>query len=380
MEENERKDDEKKVNINDEDEIIVKERDTSLRKKKSTTPHVDYDFTANPMSPNKDGKKGFFFKILSTTSHIAVIGYIIIAILFFAFLGLAVRASFGQPLTYGKMKPQAIVQICNKYGEDFLAKDYSITSAYYKEYTAYPTTNKKLLFTVRNTKETTGREIVSDNYLSVAYAYFIDEYSGDLSGLSISLDTDAPTIILDTTFDKLDSELEKLYELKQFLISKSIAFEKLLFTVKLEHYYLNTSSGQYITSDTTLKEFIKTEKNLYILYLEENNFDLETEIPIRDLNNYRPNTLAINFSYKKIPESEALAYYDYTEHDYILNMNVVLDFIKDVKIINKENLHFYYKDTELKIEPQLTTREFEKTFDAYVSLNIKEKNMTIFFN
>ena len=58
MEENEKK--EEQIIENQEDEIYVKERDTSFRSKRKPTPN--YEYNPNPMDPNKDGKNGKMYK------------------------------------------------------------------------------------------------------------------------------------------------------------------------------------------------------------------------------------------------------------------------------------------------------------------------------
>lgn len=377
MEENKRENNlnEEKISPNNEDEIIVKDRDTRLRGKKVSQP--DYEYTINPMNPNVDGKNGLFFKTLFVSSKIGVVLFIIAAIAFFVFLFWVARASFSAPLSFNKKLPDAILNLSTKYGESFSTKDFSTASQKeYKEYTAYPTENKKIVFTVSESSKY-GHSIFSDDYLTKAYEYYIDDYKGDLSGISISLDESSPSIILETTFENLDTELKKLYDLKQFLISKTVAFEKMLFTLKLEHYYENGKSGQYITSETTLDEFILMEKNFYILFLEENNFDL-AEVPESDLDNYRPKTLKVNLSYKKIPEKTLTATYDFEKQDYIIDMSILLNFMKNIEYINKEELHFYFNETELKVNKEMSLEEIEDTFNASIILNIKGKSLTIY--
>lgn len=376
MEENEKK--EEQIIENQEDEIYVKERDTSFRSKRKPTPN--YEYNPNPMDPNKDGKNGKMYKIFSFLSRSTLIGLCIglVAMVVFVFIYISGLYDFDSVIS-GRKTPYATVMISQEYGETFYAKSYKSSSNMYKEYEAYPENNPKILFFLSHTMEPSGRHKFRDNYLSKAYDYYISEYTGDLSGLSISTEGDKPEIILDVSYENLDEELEKLYDLKQYLISKSISFEKLTFTLKLDHFYETTDCGKYLVKDTTLNQFLITEKNFYILYLDENGFDL-SEISHSDIQNYKPSELEINLSYKKIPTTTTVAVYDYSKHDYMIDMTKVVPFIKNAEFINEDNMIFTIDGTEYKTEKQITKREFEKTFNAYIKLDIKNKSMTIYFN
>lgn len=382
MEENERKNEvlpqEEPTIEKKEDEIYVKDRDTSLRGKQKPTPN--YEYNPNPMDPNKDGKNGPVYKVLSffSKSSITVIFIALIAAIVLVISYISSLYDFDSVLS-GQKAPYATLMISQKYGETFYAKSYKSSSNMYKEYEAYPANNPKILFFLSHTMHPTGRHEFNDNYLSKAYDYYIEDYTGSLEGLTISTEGDSPEIILETTYTEFEKELKKLYDLKQYLISKSISFEKLYFTIRLDHFYETTTGGRYLKADTSLSDFILTEKNLYILYLDENEFDL-SEINNADLQKYRPAELEVNLSYKKIPTKTLMAKYDYSKQDYTLDMSILVGFIKNAEFINEDNMIFKINETEYKTEKIITKREFEKTFNAYIELDIKNKCMTIFFN
>ena len=61
----------------------------------------------------------------------------------------------------------------------------------------------------------------------------------------------------------------------------------------------------------------------------------------------------------------------------MIDMTKVVPFIKNAEFINEDNMIFTIDGTEYKTEKQITKREFEKTFNAYIKLDIK-KNMGLY--